>query len=74
MIGRRDRTIVLNNRVVEEIKEFGYSVVENIFQVEEEFTEVVRDFSRIVPPEDVVDWTAVVMVSRTDNLGGDEMK
>jgi len=53
----------LNNCVVEEVEEFGYSVVENIFQVEEELTEVVRDFSRIVPPGDVVNWATIVMVS-----------
>jgi len=63
MIGGRDGTIVLDNRVMEEIKEFGYSVVEDIFQVEEELTEVVRDFSRIVPPEDMVNWATIVMVS-----------
>ena len=59
---------------MEEIKEFGYSVVENVFQVEEELTEVIRDFSRIVPPKDVVDWATIVMVSRTDDLRGDKMK
>jgi len=63
MISRGDGTIVLNNRIVEEIKEFGYSVVEDFFQVEEELTEVVRDFSRIVPPEDVVNWATIVVVS-----------
>jgi len=74
MIGRRDRTIVLNNRVVEEVKEFRYSVIKDFFQVEEELTEVVRNFSRIVPPDDVVNWTTIIMVSRTDNLRGDGME
>jgi len=74
MFGRRDRSIVLNNRVVEEIKEFGYSVVENVFQVEEELTEVIRDFSRIVPPDDVINWATIIMVSRTDDLRGDKME
>jgi len=74
MIRRGDGTIVLDDRIVEEVKEFGYSVVENIFQVEEELTEVVWDFSRIVPPKDMIDWTTIVVVSRTDDLGGDKMK
>jgi len=74
MIGRGDRSVVLNNRVVEEIKEFGYSVIEDIFQVEEELTEVVGNFSRIIPPEDVVNWTTIVMVSQADNLRRDEVE
>ena len=63
MIRRGDRTIISDDRIVEEVKEFGYSVVEDIFQVEEELTEVVWNFSRIVPPKDVINWTTIVVVS-----------
>jgi len=64
----------LNNHVVEKIKEFGYSVVENILQVEEELTKVVGDFSRVIPPDDVVNWATIVMVSGADDLWGDKME
>ena len=74
MIGRGDRAVVVDNRVVEVIEEVGYYVVEDIFQTEEELTEIVRDFSRIVPPDNVINWATIIVVSRTDNLRGDEMK
>ena len=74
MIRRGDRAVVPDDRIVEEIKEFGYSVVEDVLQVEEELTKVVWNFSRIVPPKDVVDWTTIVVVSRTDNLRGNKME
>ena len=73
MIGGRDGTIVLNNRIVEEVKEVGYSVVEDIFQVEEELTEVAGNFSRIVPPGDMINWATIIVVSRTDDLGRDKV-
>ena len=63
MIRRGDGAIVSKDRIVEEVKEFGYSVVEDVFQVEEELTEVVWYFSRIVPPNDMIDWTTIVVVS-----------
>jgi len=59
---------------VEKVEEFGYSVVENILQVEEELTEVVGDFSRIVPPDNMINWTTIVMMSGADNLRGDKVE
>ena len=64
----------MNDRVVEEIEEFGYSVVEDILQIEEKLTNVVGDFSRIIPPGDVINWTTIVMVSRADNLRRDKVE
>ena len=63
MIGRGDGSIVVDNRIVEVVEEVGYSVVEDIFQTEEELTEFGWDLLRIVPPEDVVNWTTVIVVS-----------
>ena len=63
MIGRGDRSIVLNNRIVEEVEEISYTVVKDVFQIEEELANVVGDFSRVVPPKDVINWTTIVVVS-----------
>ena len=74
MIVRGDGMVVIDDGVVEVIEEFSYSVVEYILQVEEELTEFVWDLSRIVPPDDMVNWATIIVVSRTDHLRGEEMK
>jgi len=63
MIVRGDGMVVIDDGVVEVIEEFSYSVVEYILQVEEELTEFVWDLSRIVPPDDMVNWATIIVVS-----------
>ena len=66
--------VEVDDGVVEDVEEISYSVVKNIFKIEEELTEVFWYGSRIVPPENVIDWATVIMVSGTDHLGSNKME
>ena len=59
---------------MEGVEEISDPVVEYVFKVEEELTEVVWDCSRIVPPENMIDWATIIMVSCADNLESDEVE
>ena len=74
MVRWRDGAIEVDDGVVERVQEIGYPVVKYFFKVEEELTEVVWDYSRIIPPKDMIDWTTVIVVSGTDNLWFDEVE
>ena len=74
MIRWGDRTVEIVDRVVEGVEEISYSIVEDVFQIEEELTEIFWHQSRVIPPENVVNWTTIVMVSGADYLGSDKME
>ena len=74
MISWRDGAVEVDDGVVEGVKEISYSVVEDVFQIEEELTEVFWYCSRVVPPENMIDWATIIMVSCADNLESDEVE
>ena len=74
MIRWGDRAVEVDDGVVEFVEKISYPVVEDVFQIEEELTEIFWHCSRIIPPENVVDWTTIIMMSGTDHLGGDKVE
>ena len=74
MIRRGDGSVEIDDGVVEGVEEISYSVVEYFFEVEEELTEVFGHYSWIIPPEYVVHWTTIIVMSGADNLGFEEME
>ena len=74
MVRRRERTIEVENGIVECKEEIGYPVVEYVFEGVKELTEVFGNYSRIIPPKYVVHWTTIIVMSGADDVGFDEME
>ena len=65
---RSNGSVVVDTRGVQGVEEINESVVYEFFQVEDELTNCSRDFSRVIPPENMDDGALIDGVIRIDDL------
>ena len=71
---RGDRSVVVDTGSVQGVEKVNEPVIYEFFQVKDELTNCSRDFSRVVPPENVYDGALIDRVVRVDYLGTRETK
>ena len=71
---RSDRSVVVDTRGVQGVEKVNESVVYELFQVEDKLTNCSRDFSRVIPPENVDDGALIDRVIRINYLRGGKPK
>ena len=69
-----DRGVEINAGGVQGVKEVNQSVVDELFQVEDKLTNCNRDFSRVVPPENMYDRALIDGMIRINHLRSGEVE